>query len=113
MKILYTSLDTFLDEVQTAGRRVRVTALMHSTLTPAMTAQLYAGWIVVTAALEGSTWAEWRMLVGRQRAELTDLTDPTPPRLTKRTEERLVEVRARIEARGLTMAPGLHAHDAE
>jgi hypothetical protein len=113
MKILHASLSTFLAEVKTAGQPVRVAALVQSTMTPTMTAPLYTSWIVVTAELGRGAWAEWRMLVGRQRAELTERSYPVPSRLTKLTEERLAEVRGWIEATGLAMAPGILAHDAE
>lgn len=113
MKILHASLSTFLEEVKTGGQPVRVAALIQSTMTPAMAAPLYASWIVVTAALEGGAWAEWRILVGRQRAELTERSYPVPSRLATLTEERLAEVRGWIEATGLTIADGILAHDAE
>ncbi len=113
MKILHASLDTFLEEVETGGQAVRVAALMQSAMTPAMTAPLYASWIVVTAALAGGSWAEWRILVGRQRAELTERSYPVPSRLTTRTEERLAEVRQRVASSGLAVAHGILAHDGE
>ncbi len=113
MKILHASLRTFLDEVKTSGNAVRVAALMQSTLTPAMAVPLYASWIVVTAALDDGAWAEWRTLVGRQRAELVERSYPVPSRLTKLTEERLAEVRGWIETTGLAMGHGILAHDAE
>src|SRR5262245_51531811 len=113
MKILHASLSTFLDEVKPCSTPVRVAALMQSTMTLAMAAPLYASWIVVTAALEGGTWAEWRILVGRQRAELTERSFPVPARLTQLTEERLAKVRGWIEARGLAMAHGILAYEGE
>jgi hypothetical protein len=115
MKIMHGSLSALLTEVKEQGKvdGLRVAALVQSTLTPTMTAPLYASWIVVAAALGGGAWAELRMLVGRQRAELTERSYPVPSRLTQLTEERLAEVRGWIEATGLAMAPGILAHDAE
>ena len=115
MKIMHGSLSGLLTELKEHGKvdRVRVAALMQSTLTPGMAGPLYASWIVVTAALDGSAWTEWRMLVGRQRAELTERSFPVPARLTTLTEERLAEVHGWIETAGLPMAEGILAHDAE
>jgi len=112
MKIIHASLGTFLDEVKTGGTAVRVAALMQST-TQGTAAPLYASWIVVTASPDGGGWAEWRLLVGRQQAELTARSFGVPSRLARLTEERLADVRRRVEATGLPMADGILAHDAE
>ena len=67
MKIIYGSLSGLLVEVKERGKDdVRVAALMQSTVEGAGLPR-YTSWVIVCAALELETWAEWRLVVGRQR----------------------------------------------
>ena len=59
------------------------------------------------------SWAEWRLVVGRQRAEVTAHGCRVPEKLVALTEEKLAEVRGWIEAAGLLMRDGILAGDAE
>ena len=56
---------------------------------------------------------EWRLVVGRQRAEVTEQGVSVPDKLAGLTEERLAEVRGWIEAAGLAMRDGVLAADVE
>jgi len=92
--------------------RVRVAALMQSTFEGAGLPR-YTSWVIVSAPLEWETWAEWRLAVGRQRAEITEHGSRVPEKLAALTEEKLAEVRGWIEAAGLAMRDGILAGDAE
>ena len=63
--------------------------------------------------MDWEKWAEWRLVVGRRRAEMTEHGFRVPDKLTLLTEEKLEEVRGWIEAAGLLMRDGILAADAE
>jgi hypothetical protein len=115
MKIIHGSLSALLTEVKEQGKvdGVRVAALMQSTFEGAATLR-YTSWIIVSAPVDyWERWAEWRLVVGRQRAEITEHGFRVPGKLATLTEERLAEVRGWIEAAGLLMRDGILAGDAE
>ena len=55
--------------------------------------------------MDWEKWAEWRLVVGRQRGEVNEHGCRVP--------EKLAEVRGWIEAAGLLMRDGILAADAE
>jgi len=115
MKIVHGSLSALLTEVKEQGKvdGVRVAAMMQSTFEGAATPR-YTSWIIVSARVDHwEEWAEWRLVVGRQRAEITEHGFRVPEKLTALTEEKLAEVRGWIEAAGLLMRDGILAGDAE
>ena len=114
MKIIHGSLSGLLTEVKERGKvdGVRVAALMQSSIEGAGIPR-YTSWVIVSAPLDWETWAEWRLVVGRQRAEVTDQGFCPPQKLAAITEEKLAEVRGWIEASGLTMRAGVLAGEAE
>ena len=114
MKIIYGSLSGLLVEVKERGKvdGVRVAALMQSTVEGAGLPR-YTSWVIVCAALDWETWAEWRLVVGRQRAGITEHGCGVPDKLAALTEEKLAEVRGWIEAAGLVMRDGILAADGE
>jgi hypothetical protein len=63
--------------------------------------------------VDWETWAEWRLLVGRQRAEVTESGIHVPGKLAALTEAKLAEVKSWIEAAGLAMRDGILAADVE
>ncbi len=67
----------------------------------------------MTAHVDWGQWAEWRLLVGRQRGEVTERGVRVPEKLSALTEEKLAEVRGWVETAGLAMRDGILAHDAE
>ena len=67
----------------------------------------------MSAHVDWETWAEWRLLVGRQRAEVTESGIRVPEKLAALTEEKLAEVKGWIDAAGLLMRDGILAADAE
>ena len=72
MKIIYGSLSGLLVEVKERGKDdVRVAALMQSHVEGAGLPR-YTSWVIVCAPLELETWAEWRLVVGRQRVGITE-----------------------------------------
>ena len=114
MKVIHGSLSALLTEVKEQGKLdgVRVAAMIHSTAEGAGI-QRYASWVVVTAHVDWGQWAEWRLLVGRQRAEITEQGYRVPAKLAVLTEEKLAEVRGWIESAGLAMRDGILAADSE
>ena len=115
MKIIHGSLSALLTEVKERGKAdgVRVAAMMQSTFEGAATPR-YTSWMIVSARVDyWESWAEWRLVVGRQRAEVTEKGVHVPEKLTALTEEKLAEVRGWIEAAGRAMRDGILAADAE
>ena len=114
MKIIHGSLSGLLTEVKERGKAdgVRVAALMQSSIEGAGIPR-YTSWVIVSAQMDWEKWAEWRLVVGRQRAEVTDQGFCAPQKLAALTEERLAEVCGWIEATGLAMRDGILAGEAE
>ena len=114
MKIIHGSLSGLLGEVKAHGKvdGVRVAALMQSTVEGAGMPR-YTSWVIVSGRVDWEQWAEWRLVVGRQRAEITEHGVRVPDKLAALTEERLAEVRGWIEAAGLGMREGILAADVE
>ena len=114
MELIHGSLRSLLTEIKEAGKidGVRVAAMLQST-TEGGGIPRYTSWVVVSAQVDWEKWAEWRLLVGRQRAEVTEHGLRVPAKLAALTEERLAEVQDRIEVAGLGMRDGILAHDAE
>jgi hypothetical protein len=114
MKIIYGSLSALLTEVKEHGKvdGVRVAAMLQSTCEGAGLPR-YTSWVIVSAHVDWEKWAEWRLVVGRRRAEVTEHGFRVPDKLTALTEEKLDEVRGWIEAAGLLMRDGILAADAE
>ena len=115
MKIIHGSLSGLLTEVKEHGKvdGVRVAALMQSTIEGAGLPR-YTSWVIVSAPVaDWEQWVEWRLVVGRQRAEITEHGVRVPDKLAALTEEKLAEVRGWIEAAGLMMRDGILAADVE
>lgn len=114
MKIIHGSLSGLLGEVTADGPDdgVRVAALMQSTV-EGVGMPRYTSWVIVSGRVAGEQWAEWRLVVGRQRAEITEHGVCVPAKLALLTAERLAEVRGWIETAGLGMREGIVAADVE
>jgi hypothetical protein len=114
MKIIHGSLSALLTEVKERGKvdGVRVAAMMQSTV-EASGLPMYTSWVIVSGHVDWEKWAEWRLVVGRQRAEVSEKGVHVPEKLTVLTEEKLAEVRGWIEAAGLAMRDGILAADSE
>jgi hypothetical protein len=114
MKVIHAALSGLLGVVKERGKvdGVRLAALMQSATEGAGTPR-YTSWVIVSAHVDWELWAEWRLLVGRQRAALTEDGFQVPERLATLTHERLEEVRGWIDAAGLTVHEGVLAADAE
>jgi len=67
----------------------------------------------MTAVLDWDLWTEWRLLVGRGHAEVTEHGAVAPARIAELLKQRTREVRARVAEDGLGVRDGLLAHDAE
>jgi hypothetical protein len=67
----------------------------------------------MTARLDWNLWTEWRLLVGRGCAEVTEYGAAVPARLADLQKEKTREIRARVTEAGLGVRGGILAHDAE
>ena len=114
MKVIHAALSGLLGEVRDAGKAdgVRLAAVMQSAVEGAGTLR-YTSWVIVSAEVDWQKWTEWRLLVGRQRAALTEDGFQVPERLATLTRERLEEVRGWIDAGGLVVREGVLAADLE
>jgi hypothetical protein len=114
MKVIHGSLSSLLTELKERGKvdGVRVAAMMQSTFEGAGLPR-YTSWVIVSAHADWESWTEWRLVVGRRRAEVTEHGFRVPDKLAALTEEKLAEVRGWIEAAGLLMRDGILAGDAE
>ncbi len=113
MKVIHGSLENLLQEVKDKkGDAVRVSGFMQSDVV-ANGLPRYTAWVVVTAMLDWDLWTEWRVLVGRGHAEVTETGAVVPPRIAERLAERGRAVRARVAESGLAARDGMLAHDAE
>jgi hypothetical protein len=113
MKVIHGSLKGLLAEVKDRKvDTVRVAAFMQSDVVTNGLPR-YTAWVIVTALLDWDLWTEWRLLVGRGHAEVTERGAVVPPRIAERMAERAQEARARVAEAGLGVRDGLLAHDAE
>jgi hypothetical protein len=67
----------------------------------------------MTARLDWNLWTEWRLLVGRGCAEVTEYGAAVPARLADLQKEKTREIRARVTEAGLGVRGAILAHDAE
>jgi hypothetical protein len=113
MKIVHGSLRALLREVKERKvEAVRVAAFLQSDVVSNGIPR-YTAWVVVTARLDWNLWTEWRLLVGRGYAELTEHGAAVPARIAELLKERTGEIRARVTEAGLGVRDGILAHDAE
>jgi hypothetical protein len=113
MKVVHGSLKNLLQEVKDKkGDAVRVAAFMQTDVVGNGLPR-YTAWVVVTSLLDWDLWTEWRLLVGRGHAEVTETGAVVPARIAERLAERGQEVRARVTEAGLGVRDGMLAHDAE
>ncbi len=113
MKVIHGSLKGLLQEVKDKKvEAVRVAAFMQSDVV-ANGLPRYTAWVVVTAVLDWDLWTEWRLLVGRGHAEVTERGAVLPVRIAELMTERAAEIRTRVAEAGLDVRDGMLAHDAE
>jgi hypothetical protein len=113
MKVIHGSLKGLLQEVKDKKvEAVRVAAFMQGDAV-ANGLPRYTAWVVVTALLDWDLWTEWRFLVGRGHAEVTERGAVLPARIAELMTERAAEIRTRVSEAGLGVRDGMLAHDAE
>ncbi len=113
MKVVHGSLRALLHEVK--DRKVEAVRVAAFLQTDAVSNGIprYSAWVAVTAVLDWDLWAEWRLLVGRGHAELTEHGAVAPARIAELLKDRTRDVRARVAEAGFGARDGLLAHDAE
>ncbi len=88
MKIVHGSLRALLHEVKERKvEAVRVAAFLQSDVVSNGMPR-YTAWVIVTGVLDGTLWAEWRLLVGRGHAEVTEQGAVAPARLGELLKQR-------------------------
>jgi len=113
MKVIHGALRGLLQEVKDKKvDAVRVAGFMQSDVV-ANGIPRYTAWVVVTAMLDWDLWTEWRLLVGRGHAEVTERGAVLPMRIAELMKERAADVRTRVTEAGLDVRDGMLAHDAE
>jgi hypothetical protein len=113
MKIVHGSLTALLHEVEERKvEAVRVAAFLQSSDFVSNGIPRYTAWVVVTARLDWNLWTEWRLLVGRGCAEVTEYGAAVPARLASSRRRRPGRF-ARVTEAGLGVRDGILAHDAE
>jgi hypothetical protein len=113
VKLLFDSLDALLTELR--DRKVEIVRVSHAVAieSGAQTAgvpQLVSR-VLVTAALDDRTWAEWRYRVGRAVVELWRSELQLPPWLRERQDRALAEVARRVDEAGFQIREGILTHD--
>ena len=59
----------------------------------------YPSWVIGSAHVDRETWAEWRLVVGRLRTEVTEAGLHASGKLAALMEAKLAEVKALLSAR--------------
>src|SRR5262245_17753647 len=114
MKIVYASLSALITDLKERVRPdwVHMAPLLESTIDP-VGIPIYTSWILLTSDVDRDGWAEWRLLVGRQRGELAESGPRAPEKLARLTEERLAEVRGWLDSAGFDWRDGVRAAECE
>jgi hypothetical protein len=114
VKLLFDSLDALLVELR--DRKVDVVRVSPALQVEAgpRTAGIphLVGRVLVTAALDGHTWAEWRYWVGQALAESDRPELHVPGSLRETRDRALAEVARRVDEAGLLIREGVLTHDA-
>src|SRR5262245_8310909 len=113
MKLLFESLDALLGELRERKVEVvRVSPALHLEVTP-RTGNIpqLVGRVLVTAALDDHTWAEWRHWVGQAVAEADRPELHVPAWLREQRDRALAEVARRVDAAGFDIREGILTHD--
>jgi hypothetical protein len=113
VKLLFDSVEALLVELRDRKVEiVRVSLALHIEAGP-RTAGIphLVGRVLVTAALDDHTWAEWRHWVGQAVAE-TDRPELHVPAWLREAQDRaLAEVARRVDAAGFLIREGILTHD--
>ena len=114
MKLIFESLDALLTELRDRNVDiVRVSPALAIQTDPRAGGLPYlVGRVLVTAALDDRSWAEWRLWVGRALTEDAGATVEIPAWLTQARAEALARVSQRIDDAGFRIREGIVTHDA-
>ena len=114
MKLIFESLDALLTELRDRNvDLVRVSPALAIQTDPRTGGLPYlVGRVLVTAALDERSWAEWRLWVGRALTEDAGATVEVPAWLTQARAEALARVSQRIDDAGFRIREGIVTHDA-
>jgi hypothetical protein len=113
MKLLFNSLDALLNEL----RECKVSIVRIS---PAIERETGVGTggiphltsrVIVTAAIDGHLWAEWRYWVGRAVAEISEHGLHLPGLLQRKSDEAATVIARSVDNASFEIREGILAHD--
>ncbi len=113
VKLLFDSLDALLVELRDrkAGIvRVSPVVAIEAGVQASGAPQLVSR-VLVTAALDEGSWAEWRYRVGQAALELGRSEFQLPPWLREKQDRALAEVARRVDEAGFQIREGILTHD--
>ena len=113
VKLLFDSLDALLAELR--DRKVEIVrispALEIDTGRGPRAIQHLVSRVLVTAALDDDSWAEWRHWVGRAIVEVGCSGLHLPVWLREKQDRALAEVSRRVDEAGFLIREGILTHD--
>ena len=113
MKLLFDSLDALLAELR--DRKIGIVRVspaveIETGLRTAGIPHLVSR-VLVTAALDEHTWAEWRHWVGQAVVEMVRAEVEMPAWLREKQDRALGEVSRRVDEAGFFIREGILMHD--
>ncbi len=113
VKLLFESLDAFLVELRDRKVEVvRVSPALQIEAGPRTSGIPHlVGRVLVTAALDDRSWAEWRHWVGPAVAEIGRPDLQVPTWLREKQDRALAEVARRVDEAGFLLREGILTHD--
>jgi hypothetical protein len=113
MKLLFDSLDALLVELRDRKVEiVRVAPALEIEVGPrAAEIAHFVSRVMVTAALDDLSWAEWRHRVGQAFLEPGQLELQPPAWLREKQDRALAEVARRVDEAGFLIREGILTHD--
>jgi hypothetical protein len=113
VKLLFDSLDALLAELR--DRKLDVVRVSPGvaveTSVQACGGPRLVSRVLVTAALEEASWAEWRYRVGQAEIELGRSEFQLPLWLREQQDRALAEVARRVDEAGFQIREGILTHD--
>jgi hypothetical protein len=114
MKLLFESLDGLLTELRDSKVQVvRVSPALAIEAGPRTGGIPHAVVrVLVTAALDDSWWAEWRLWIGQTMADPTRQDVEVPTWLNEARDRALARISKRVDDAGFLLREGIVTHDA-
>ena len=114
MKLLFDSLDGLLTELCDANVKVVRISSALAVETNARTGGIphVVVRVLVTAVMDESRWAEWRLWIGQAMADPSRGDVEVPAWLVEARDHALARISKRVDEAGLLIREGIVTHDA-